>query len=275
MKNIENKVIDDFGKEWKFYNQSYLSKNELEKLFNKYFDIFPFEKINENSIGFDMGCGSGRWGKIIAPKVKILNCIEPSKKAIEQAKKNLQKYKNCKFINNDVFNNQLKDNSQDFGYCLGVLHHISDTKLGLKKCVDKLKKGAPFLIYLYYRFDNKPLWYNLVWNFSNLLRIVISKMPFMIKLFLTKIIGLFVYYPLARLSLILEKLGIKTSNIPLSSYKASSLYTMQTDSLDRFGTRIEKRFTKIEILRMMEDAGLKNIKFSNNIPYWVAVGEKK
>ena len=50
---------------------------------------------------------------------------------------------------------------------------------------------------------------------------------------------------------------------------------MQTDSLDRFGTRIEKRFTKIEILRMMEDAGLKNIKFSNNVPYWVALGEKK
>ena len=42
-----------------------------------------------------MGCGSGRWGQIIAPKVKVLNCIEPSKKAIEQAKK----FENIKIVN--------------------------------------------------------------------------------------------------------------------------------------------------------------------------------
>ena len=52
------------------------------------------------------------------------------------------KYKNCKFENGDVLNNyQLK--ISDFGYCLGVLHHISDTKSGLKH-VEKLKKGALF-----------------------------------------------------------------------------------------------------------------------------------
>ena len=33
-----------------------------------------------------MGCGSGRWAKLISPKVKLLNCIEPSN-AIEIAKK--------------------------------------------------------------------------------------------------------------------------------------------------------------------------------------------
>ena len=49
---------------------------------------------------------------------------------------------------------------------------------------------------------------------------------------------------------------------------------MQTDSLDRFGTRLEHRFTKTEILDMMENAGLINIKFNEKSPYWVAVGEK-
>ena len=42
-----------------------------------------------NSIGFDMGCGSGRWAKLIANKVKLLNCIDPSAVALEQAKINL------------------------------------------------------------------------------------------------------------------------------------------------------------------------------------------
>ena len=40
-----------------------------------------------------MGSGSGRWAKLFAPKVKILNCIEPSEKAIEEAKKNLRSLK--------------------------------------------------------------------------------------------------------------------------------------------------------------------------------------
>ena len=152
IKNQSENVIKDFGLEWEEYNQIDLDRQELLDLFGNIFQFSPSKKISKKSVGFDMGCGSGRWAQIIAPKVKVLNCIEPSKKAIEQAKKNLQKYKNCKFINRDVLNNQLEDNSQDFGYCLGVLHHISETEQGLKKCVDKLKKGAPFLIYLYYRF---------------------------------------------------------------------------------------------------------------------------
>ena len=96
IKNQNENVIKDFGQEWEEYNQRDLDKQELLDLFGKYFSIFPFEKVSKKSVGFDMGCGSGRWGQIIAPKVKVLNCIEPSKKAIEQAKKNLQKYKNCK-----------------------------------------------------------------------------------------------------------------------------------------------------------------------------------
>ena len=49
---------------------------------------------------------------------------------------------------------------------------------------------------------------------------------------------------------------------------------MSTDSLDRFGTRLEKRFTKYEIIEMMRSCGLTDIKFSEKAPYWVAVGIK-
>ena len=49
---------------------------------------------------------------------------------------------------------------------------------------------------------------------------------------------------------------------------------MRTDSRDRFGTPLEKRFSKKEIQTMMENAGFKNIKFSKEAPYWCAVGIK-
>jgi hypothetical protein len=47
---------------------------------------------------------------------------------------------------------------------------------------------------------------------------------------------------------------------------------MRTDALDRFGTRLEQRFTAQEMRHMMETAGLRDIRFSREVPYWCAVG---
>ena len=49
---------------------------------------------------------------------------------------------------------------------------------------------------------------------------------------------------------------------------------MQTDALDRFGTSLEKRFSRLEIEQMMKDSGLKEIRFSEQEPYWCAMGVK-
>jgi hypothetical protein len=81
------------------------------------------------------------------------------------------------------------------------------------------------------------------------------------------------YWPLARLSLILDKLGLNADAVPLSAYRRRSFYTMRTDALDRFGTRLEKRFTADQVREMMERSGLEDIRFSNSI-YWCAVGHK-
>ena len=80
---------------------------------------------------------------------------------------------------------------------------------------------------------------------------------------------------MARFSRMLEKTGINVEHYPLSFYRNRSLYVMQTDALDRFGTRLEKRFTKEAIKRMMVDAGLQDVSFNAGPPYWVAVGTKK
>ena len=50
---------------------------------------------------------------------------------------------------------------------------------------------------------------------------------------------------------------------------------MKTDSLDRFGTPLENRFSKEEIQELMIKSNLKDIKFLNREPYWVALGLKK
>jgi hypothetical protein len=90
----------------------------------------------------------------------------------------------------------------------------------------------------------------------------------------SQVIAALVYYPLARVSSLLEKFGRNVANVPLSSYRDKSFYSMRTDALDRFGTRLEKRYTANEIKKMMENAGLEGIVFSDSV-YWGAVGYKR
>jgi len=273
-KNIDKKTVEGFGDEWVRFDQSEMLLEDADKIFNKYFSIFPWDALPHHAEGFDLGCGSGRWAKLIAPRVEKLHCIDPSK-AINIARRNLEGNKNCIFHEADVDDIPLGDATMDFGYSLGVLHHIPDTALALKACVLKLKQGAPFLLYLYYAFDNRPFWFYWVWNISELMRAVISKLPYGIRYGVSQIIAAIIYWPLARLANFCEKIGFNVSNFPLSYYKDCGFYVMRTDALDRFGTRLEQRFTKLQIAEMMEFAGLENVRFSDDMPFWCAVGYAK
>ena len=139
----------------------------------------------------------------------------------------------------------------------------------------KLKKGAPLLLYLYYAFDNRPLWFRLLWKISDCGRILLSRAPFRVKSFCCDLIATFIYWPIARTLYILEKKGLEVESLPLSYYRKRSFYVMRTDALDRFGTSLEKRFTKLQIQNMMKKAGLQDIRFNEGPPYWVAVGTIK
>jgi len=271
-KNIDERVVADFGREWLQFDQSDVPIEELRITFEQYFSLFPWETLSPEAEGFDLGCGSGRWAYFCAPRVGKLHCIDPAMPALEVAKKKLSSFSNCIFHNAGVGDIPLDDRSMDFGYSLGVLHHVPDTEDGIKRCVKKLKPGAPLLLYLYYAFDNRPTWFKAVWRASDILRRGISVLPYPLKYLASQVIALLVYFPLARFARIVETLGLNVRNLPLSTYRDRSLYSLRNDALDRFGTRLERRFTKDQIERMMIEAGLERIKFRNQEPFWCAIG---
>jgi hypothetical protein len=47
---------------------------------------------------------------------------------------------------------------------------------------------------------------------------------------------------------------------------------MRNDAMDRFATRLEHRFTRAEVETMMKNAGLRDIRFSSDIPFWTVIG---
>ena len=273
--NKDQKVIEDFGDEWTdfTYESKTIDQAELKKNFLQYFSIFPWNNIPNDAEGFDMGCGSGRWAQFVAPKVHSLNCIEPSK-ALDIAKVNLQKLDNISFYRGTTDSCSLNDQSQDFGYCLGVLHHIPDTQQALSDCARLLKKGAPFLLYLYYNLDNKPIWYRYIWKLSDFVRNIISILPRPIKKASCFLIAALIYFPLSRLALFIELFGFNVSNFLLSDYRNKPFYQMRNDALDRFGTRLEQRFSRQKIEDMLLESGFQDISFSEEMPFWTSISYK-
>jgi SAM-dependent methyltransferase len=272
--NLDRTTVDDFGREWRRFDQSGVSSAELQRSFGEYFAIFPWDSLPPDAVGFDAGCGSGRWAGLVAPRVGALHCIDASTDALAVAQKSLAALDNINFHAVSLDAMPLDDNSMDFGYSLGVLHHLPDPAGGLAACVRKLKRGAPMLVYIYYAFDNRPAWFRLLWRASDLFRRLLSRAPFRLKSAIAEVVTACVYWPLARGAQLVERLGGNVANWPLAAYRRRSYYGMRTDALDRFGTRIEHRMTQAQIRTLMQDAGLRDIRFREAVPFWCAVGRK-
>jgi ubiquinone/menaquinone biosynthesis C-methylase UbiE len=273
--NLHAETVTGFGAEWAAFDQQGMPPEETRRQFDIYFGIFPWASLPGNAEGFDLGCGSGRWALLAAPRVGRLHCIDASAEALGVARKRLTQAPNVTFHHASVDAIPLGDATQDFGYCLGVLHHVPDTAAGLADCVAKLKPGAPFLVYLYYRFDNRPAWFRAVWQGSDLVRRVVSRLPFAVRRPIADVLALGVYWPLSRAALLAERWGRDVAHWPLASYRTRALYSLRTDSLDRFATQLEHRFTRAEIVAMMEAAGLEGIRFNERESFWTAVGTKR
>jgi SAM-dependent methyltransferase len=275
--NLDLRVAQGFGREWSSFRQDadHLSQAQRQAIFDDYFRIFPWQLLPPNGgIGLDAGCGAGRWSMLVAPRVEHLHLLDPSSAALEVARQNLHSAKNVSFHLDSVANIPLPSKSLDFAFSLGVLHHVPDTQAAIAAIAEKLKPNAPFLIYLYYALDNCPAWYRLLWRITDLVRFAVSRLPHALRWTISQSIAVLIYWPLARFARVRLRHGRSSTALPLAYYADKSFYVMRTDAYDRFCTRLEKRFPRSEIERMLANAGFKDIVFSDRQPFWCAVGIK-
>jgi SAM-dependent methyltransferase len=270
--NLDQQVIDSFGHEWSAFDYAESETDDaLDTQFLAYctpLDLTQFD--SKSSVAADFGAGSGRWASRLLPHFSLVYALEPSDGANNVLKNKFLKESRMKILQETVGVNSIPTRSLDFAMSLGVLHHIPDTGLAIKDVSSKIKTGGIFLCYLYYKLDNKPLYYRGLFWTSNSLRWVISRLPYALRRFITRVIASFVYLPMARTAKLLEKRGKNVSNFPLHHYANMPFVMLQNDALDRFGTRLEQRFSKKEITEMLGNAGfdLSTLKFSDVEPFW-------
>lgn len=274
-KNIDQHTVNSFGDQWAYFDHDESQRDDIQFLFDRYFALIDWSTLPKDAAGFDAGCGTGRWALLAAEKLGHLHCIDASGQAMDVARRNLQNHQNCSFHVCSIEDAPIEKGSLDFGYSLGVLHHMPDTQAAMDACAAYLKPGAPFLVYLYYNFDNQKPHYRVLWQMSELLRKFVTSLPRGLRNAVCNIIAGVIYWPLAMMAKLGENLGLDVDNWALSDYRHTTFYRMRHNARDRLGTELEQRFSKAEITNMMEKSGFQNIEFMDGKPYWCAVGYKK
>ena len=270
--NLDQQVIDSFGHEWSAFDYAESETDDaLDSQFLAYCTPIDLTQFNsKSSVAADFGAGSGRWASRLLPHFSLVYALEPSDGANKVLKNKFSKESHMTILQETVGANSIPAGSLDLAMSLGVLHHIPDTGLAIRDVASKIKSGGSFLCYLYYKLENKPVFYRGLFWASNSLRWVISRLPYAMRRLIAKIIAGAIYLPLARTSMLLGNKGKDVSNFPLHHYANMPFVMLQNDALDRFGTRLEQRFSKKEITEMLGKAGfdLSTLKFSDVEPFW-------
>jgi len=270
--NLDQGVIDSFGHEWATFDYGETETSEaLDAQFMAYCAPIDLNQFNpKTSVAGDFGAGSGRWASRLIQYFSLVYALEPSDGASTVLKKKFSGEAKIMVLQETVGANSIPLASLDLAMSLGVLHHIPDTGLAIKDVSRRIKPGGVFLCYLYYSLENKPTFYKLIFKAVDGVRRVISVLPQRIKQLVTSAIAALIYWPLARFSKVLNKLGVNTSNIPLHHYADMPFVMLANDALDRFGTSLEQRFSKAEITEMLRAAGfdIATLKFSDSEPFW-------
>jgi len=272
-RNIDKRVVDEFGEEWlKFHD---FTDKRIKAAAEEYFDIIDQTIVNKNTYVLDIGCGTGRWTKYLASKAGFIEAVDPSN-AIFAADNLLRNVDNVRLSKASVDTLPFPDETFDFAMSVGVLHHVPNTQQALIDCVKKVKKGGYFYVYLYYNLDKRGGIFRTLFRFTDIIRNIICKFPSGLKKFVCDVLAIIIYMPLILFARFLSIVNLKklAKKVPLSAYSNKSFFIIRNDALDRFGTRLEQRFSRREIEEMMIKSGLSQILVSEGIPFYHAIGKK-
>ena len=120
--------------------------------------------IQNNKRVLDIGCGDGTFlhhvyniiinktlrGKYIDKHPLKIVGVDINKQGLELAEKfaRSSKINNIQFIEHDILNLPFNDESFDFVFSKGALHHTGDLKKGLNEYSRVLKKGGSGFLFL-------------------------------------------------------------------------------------------------------------------------------
>jgi SAM-dependent methyltransferase len=272
--NRDEGTVRAFGEEWSRFSD--FDEDDLATVGAEYFDLVGPGMIGSDSVVLDIGCGTGRWSRYIAGRVRHVEAVDPSD-AVFTAARLTAACGNVRVTHAGFDDLPFPPHSFDFVFSLGVAHHVPDTPRAIQDAVRMLRPGGHLLLYLYYALDGRGWWYRMLFRVSGVFRRVISRLPKVPRFFVCDCLSLLLCLPLVLLSRAFRRVaprGQMWRRLPLAYYTDKSFHILRNDTLDRFGTPLEKRFRREEIADLLRSAGLTDVVFSERPPYWHVVARR-
>jgi len=256
-----------FAYEWQNFSNML---EEWKKNFDFYFEPVKDVGLLKDKIILEIGCGKGRHTFYASDIAKEVIAVDFGK-SVDVALLNNKDKQNVYFVQADIYNLPFKKNYFDFIFCIGVLHHLPTPEQGFRKLVGLLSEGGGILIYVYHSFSKKTFKYYLL-GFANFFRYFTTKISYKLLHILC--------YPIAFLSYLIFVLPYKIffkkiikNGWPLGSYSEYPFQVLLNDTFDRFSAPIENRYSKEQIIKWYQNAGLQNINILGGSG-WRIFGEK-
>jgi SAM-dependent methyltransferase len=168
---FDDDYVDSFSFEWDKHRTSLLdSASGLTRAEDMFFERTGFTKEEiKGKLILDAGCGMGRFVEVVKKYGGDIVGIDLSY-AVEAAKANTD----ADIIQADILNLPFKENSFDYVFSIGVIHHTADTRKAFE-CLSRLvKPGGKLAVWVY----SNDGWKFKIYNFiSNFYRIFTTRMP--------------------------------------------------------------------------------------------------
>jgi len=255
-----------FGYEWTHFTDWTASGDTN---FADYFGDLDLSTLSGDLV-LDAGCGMGRHARMMAPHVRQLVALDFSA-AIEQAARTLAVVPHASCLQADLFRPPLADDTFDFVYSLGVLHHLHDTSGALGRLVRLVRPGGRLRIYLYWQPDG---WRGRLLSAVNAWRPLTTRLPFpLLKAFcfcLSAALWVGVVLPYK----VLQAAGVSgVARLPLVQYTKYPFVILYNDQFDRFSAPLEKRYRESDVGPLLEACGLVDVRVWPRYG-WIAEGRR-
>jgi SAM-dependent methyltransferase len=257
---------ESFGYEWTHFNDW---RQSGEQNFSDYFDGLDLETLRGRTV-LDAGCGMGRHARQIAPHAGCVMAVDFSA-AIDQAQQNVSGLDNVACIQADILELPLADDTFDYAYSLGVLHHLDQTDRALSGLVRKLRPGGRLRVYLYWKRHG---WKGWLLSLVTAARGITTRMPFGLLRAACWLLSVGLYGLVVIPYRLLSSMGIRAhADWPLFVYTKYPFAILYNDQFDRFSAPLEKRYDAEEVKHLLEAAGLTDISVQPCFG-WVGEGRK-
>ena len=241
-----------FGFQWKLYARTQLDNEQSrrsEQAFRRRTGFGPEDLAGK--LVLDVGCGMGRFAEVATRWGARVVGIDLSV-AAEVAAANLAS-SSATVFQADVFQLPFADESFDYIYSIGVLHHTPDCQAAFKMLPPLLKPGGRIAVWLYSGYNH---WYSM----SDVYRKITRRMsPQLLHKFCYGVVPLYALHKLLRrIPLVGRPASGALAYVVPMAFNPDPKWRI-LDTFDWYSPWYQSKHTYEEVFRWFESCGLRDL----------------